>query len=65
LFSGRVDIEPYRKGPERACQFCPYGPLCTFDVLIPGNRYRIIRPIPRENLWEEFRKDGKGGTAGG
>ncbi len=65
VFSGRVDIEPYRKGPERACQFCPYGPLCTFDVLIPGNRYRIIRPIPRENLWEEFRKDGKGGTAGG
>lgn len=64
VFSGRVDIEPYRRGPERACQFCPYGPLCTFDVLIPGNRYRIIRPIPRENLWEEFRKDGKGGTAG-
>ncbi|MGE5579170.1 MAG: PD-(D/E)XK nuclease family protein [Bacillota bacterium] len=62
VFAGRVDIEPYRRGPERACQYCSYGPLCTFDVLIPGNRYRVIRPTPRESLWEEFRKDGKGGT---
>jgi len=61
IFSGRVDVEPFRKGPSRACQYCPYGPLCTFDVLVPGNRYNVIRPLPAEGLWEEFRQARQGG----
>ncbi len=55
ILSGRVDVSPYRRGAKRACTFCPYGPLCMFDVLLKGNDYRLIRTVPQESLWEDIR----------
>jgi ATP-dependent helicase/nuclease subunit B len=60
IFSGDIEIAPYRRGQVRACRFCPYGPLCSFDILVPGNRYRVIVPPPG-GIWEEIR----GGDARG
>lgn len=67
IFSGKADIAPFRRGAVRACQYCPYGPLCSFDVLLAGNRYRIIRPVAPESLWDEIRRHrrGEGGAARG
>lgn len=61
IYSGDIEIAPYRRGQVRACTFCPYGPLCTFDILLPGNRYRVILPPPG-GVWEEIR--GGGGASG-
>ncbi len=58
ILSGEAGIFPYRKGQYRACTFCPYGPLCVFDALIPGNRYRMIKPLPEEELWNRIRTEG-------
>lgn len=60
IYAGDIEIAPYRRGKERACTYCPYGPLCSFDILLPGNRYRVIVPPPG-GIWEEVR----GGVAGG
>jgi ATP-dependent helicase/nuclease subunit B len=57
IFSGDIEIAPYRRGEKRACTFCPYGPLCSFDILLPGNRYRVIAPPPG-GIWEEIRGGG-------
>jgi ATP-dependent helicase/nuclease subunit B len=65
IFSGRADIEPYRRGASRACQYCPYGALCSFDILLPGNKYRVIKKVPQDALWDEVRGHGGGGTARG
>ena len=62
VLSGRMDIAPYRKGSQRACRYCPYGPLCCFDVLIEGDRYRIIRSLGKESLWKEIRALAQGGS---
>ncbi|MEX0974771.1 MAG: helicase-exonuclease AddAB subunit AddB [Bacillota bacterium] len=62
IFKGCADIAPFRKGAARACQYCPYGPLCCFDVLVEGNSYRVVRPAPQDALWEEVRKHRTGGT---
>ncbi len=64
ILSGRVDAKPYRRGAKRACTFCPYGPLCMFDVLLKGNDYRLIKTVPKESLWQDIReyKDTKGGA---
>jgi len=65
IFSGRADIAPYRRGARRACQYCPYGPLCSFDILVDGNQYRVLKTVPEERLWVEVRKHGQpeGGIA--
>ncbi len=65
IYSGLADINPYRKGSTRACQYCPYGALCSFDILVPGNQYNVIRPVTPEAFWDEVRKHREGGTAGG
>jgi len=44
IMSGTVDISPYRQGKFRCCQYCDYRPVCFFDVLVEGNRYRILHP---------------------
>jgi len=63
VLKGRADIMPYRRGQKRACTYCPFGPLCQFDALIPGNYYRNVKPVPPEVIWNEL--GGQGAPEGG
>ena len=54
VLKGRADIFPYRRGQKRACTYCPFGPLCQFDALIPGNYYRNLKTVPPEVIWNEL-----------
>lgn len=54
IFAGDIEIAPYRRGTLRACQYCPYGALCAFDITVMGNRYRVIKPPP-SGVWDEIR----------
>lgn len=54
--TGRIDIAPFRRDQKRACTYCPFGPICTFDVLVDGNEYRLLKNIPKEAIWEEIVK---------
>ncbi|QUL99030.1 MAG: exodeoxyribonuclease V subunit gamma [Candidatus Fermentithermobacillus carboniphilus] len=63
ILAGCIDIAPYRKNQERPCTYCPYGPLCTFDVLLEGNEYRILKRIPKEEVFNEIRKRLEGGIS--
>lgn len=56
ILSGRMDIAPYRRNQIRACTYCPFGPLCTFDVLVDGNDYRLLKSIPEKAIWDDIRK---------
>ena len=63
VLKGKADILPYRRGQKRACTYCPFGPLCQFDALIPGNYYRNIKPVSPEVIWNELGgQQSKGGT---
>ncbi|MCG8403525.1 MAG: exodeoxyribonuclease V subunit gamma, partial [Firmicutes bacterium] len=44
ILSGVKEINPYRKGTYRACRFCLYRAVCRFDLLLPGNAYRVFKP---------------------
>lgn len=54
IMGGVVDISPYRRGPRRPCQFCPYKPVCQFDILIEGNTYRNIKPEDANAIWDKL-----------
>ncbi len=60
---GAVDIAPYRKGESLACRYCAFKPLCAFDPLLASNRYRLLRDLPRAEMWRLLGLAGEGETA--
>lgn len=56
IVNGVVDIAPYRQGAHRSCRFCPFKPVCQFDILIEGNTYRLLKSEDRDTIWEKLAK---------
>ncbi len=53
IANGAVEIAPYRKGADTACDMCDFGAVCQFDIARTENRYRSIskaRTQPEEPL---------------
>jgi len=47
IFSGEIAAKPYRKGAERACDWCQCQPVCRFDSWI--HPFNVLRKPPEEN----------------
>ena len=47
IFSGDVAAKPYRKGNDRACDWCQCQPVCRFDSWI--HPFNVLRKPPEEN----------------
>jgi ATP-dependent helicase/nuclease subunit B len=58
ILEGDTSISPYRRGDKHACQYCSYRPVCQFDQLVEGNRYRWLRDAPPGFLDDEAAKGG-------
>ncbi len=54
ILNGRITADPYRKGRETACDYCPYHSVCGFDPKLPGNGYRRLRSMGSDEIWEEI-----------
>ncbi|WP_314001180.1 helicase-exonuclease AddAB subunit AddB [uncultured Paenibacillus sp.] len=57
IMDGEVAIAPYRQGNKSPCRFCSYKPVCHFDPLFDGNGYVKLAKPPKEQIWEQLRKD--------
>jgi ATP-dependent helicase/nuclease subunit B len=57
IMGGVVDISPYRRGSGRPCQYCPFKPVCQFDILMEGNTYRVIRAEKDDAIWAKIQLD--------
>lgn len=68
IFEGEAAIRPWRQGNESACTWCPYKPVCSFDLLVPGCAYRDLPPVNSKAdlaaIVAEAR-GGRGGASGG
>lgn len=53
IYSGNVDIKPYRLGSESPCTYCKYKSICRFDVNLEGSSYKNIPKCTTKNR-EEF-----------
>ncbi|MFY9297077.1 MAG: helicase-exonuclease AddAB subunit AddB [Caldicoprobacterales bacterium] len=58
MMEGRIPIRPYREKKVTACDYCPYSPVCQFDPSFQDNRYRLIRDMKDEEVWNVIRKGG-------
>ncbi len=36
ILAGRISLNPYEKGSEEACTYCPYKKVCGFEPALPG-----------------------------
>lgn len=52
IMAGKVSIEPHRRGPVTACRFCSFKPVCKFDLLVEGNRFRNITALSNDQVWQ-------------
>ncbi|HEX2998823.1 MAG TPA: PD-(D/E)XK nuclease family protein [Armatimonadota bacterium] len=60
IIDGVVDIAPLRRGTVRSCRYCPFKPVCQFDILIEGNTYRNVPVEDRENIWRKLAQEAGG-----
>lgn len=42
ILEGGASVNPCVLGKENACTYCPYRPVCGFDLRIPGTGYRVL-----------------------
>lgn len=54
ILAGEVVIAPYRKKNFCPCQYCPFKPVCQFDLLMEGNSYRLIKEEPEDIIWTKL-----------
>ncbi len=47
IFAGDIAAKPFRKGNERACDWCQCQPVCRFDSWI--HPFNVLRKPPEEN----------------
>ncbi|MGI6659619.1 MAG: helicase-exonuclease AddAB subunit AddB [Dethiobacteraceae bacterium] len=63
IFQGEAAVQPYKKPDgSRACTYCPYSPLCCFDVAVKGNRYRLLTPLSAEEVLQAAAAGQEGGN---
>jgi ATP-dependent helicase/nuclease subunit B len=53
IFSGDVAARPYRKGNDRACDWCQCQPVCRFDSWV--HPFNVLRKPPEEDGEEKKR----------
>ncbi|MBU7005382.1 helicase-exonuclease AddAB subunit AddB [Phosphitispora fastidiosa] len=54
VLGGNVNISPYKMRHQNACQYCRFKPVCSFDTLMEGNLFRVLRPVPENELWQRI-----------
>lgn len=54
ILDGTVSVNPYKKGDQTACDYCPYRSVCGFDLKTEGYGYRRFKKLKPEEIWEEI-----------
>lgn len=57
ILDGTVEVNPYQKGKNTACDYCAYAAVCNFDTRLPGNHFRKLAEIDNKEAWECMRKE--------
>ena len=57
ILSGKIPASPYQTEKQTACERCAFAAVCGFDPGLPGYRYRRLRSMDTETLWEKMREE--------
>lgn len=51
MMEGQIQINPYQRGKEKSCRFCPFKAVCQFDASLEDNFFRLLVDLDDEVLW--------------
>ncbi len=51
ILAGNVSIKPARSKLRSACRYCSGKPVCQFDPLFEGNKYRVLPELSESEVW--------------
>ena len=57
ILSGSISLNPYERGKENACAYCPYGKVCGFDRLMPGCKMRMLEELSDDEIMERMKEE--------
>lgn len=60
ILDGNTKIAPYQLGERTPCTFCNYEGICGFDKKLPGNQYRKLKELSKEEVWDKLRSEEDG-----
>lgn len=58
ITDGRVDLDPFQKNQQVACEFCSYRSVCQFDPSMEEHQYRKLQDMKDDDVLERLRKKG-------
>ena len=54
IYSGKIEVRPYRLNKKSPCSYCKYKALCRFDWQI--NEYNLLAPLGKNSVLAEIKK---------
>ncbi len=54
MLDGNISVNPYERGNEQACTYCPYKRVCGFDSTLEGYERRKLPEYKNEELFEKM-----------
>ncbi len=55
ILDGKITVNPYEKGQEKACTYCPFQGVCDFDCNTEGFAYRKLKALKQDEVMEKIR----------
>lgn len=56
LVEGDISVNPYDYDKHTPCEYCEYKSVCGFDKGIDGYKYRRLKNLKPETVWEKIDK---------
>ncbi|MYL51193.1 helicase-exonuclease AddAB subunit AddB [Halobacillus litoralis] len=56
ITDGAVDLNPFQKNQQVACEFCSYRSVCQFDPTLEEHNYRKLQDMKDEDVLERLTK---------
>lgn len=58
IMEGDVFHNPYKSKNKDACSYCKFSSVCGFDCKIEGYRYRKLRQLSNDDIWNLLKEKG-------
>ena len=55
IYSGNIDISPYKSGSKSPCIYCPFKSACRFDPQY-GGKYRYLKRLDKTGFLETLKQ---------
>ncbi|MBR1771031.1 MAG: PD-(D/E)XK nuclease family protein [Lachnospiraceae bacterium] len=56
MLDGCIRVNPYERGTQEACTYCPYKKVCGFDSAIPGYEKRKLHKMEADEIFEQMKE---------